>query len=78
MKLMGISKRGDVYTALLIHGGRAVISRQKEHPSWLEKLLARRPLNAVAVALASKMARTIWALLFYGRTYERNCGIDTV
>ncbi|MBL3945421.1 IS110 family transposase, partial [Bacteroides thetaiotaomicron] len=26
--------------------------------------------NVVAVALAIKMARTIWALLAYGRTYE--------
>jgi transposase len=79
VKLMGISKRGDVYLrTLLIHGARAVISRQKEHPSWLEKLLARRPLNAVAVALANKMARMIWALLFHERTYERNYGFNAV
>jgi transposase len=79
VKLMGISKRGDVYLrTLLIHGARAVISRQKEHSPWLEKLLARRPLNAVAVALANKMARMIWALLFHERTYERNYGFNAV
>ena len=33
-------------------------------------LLARRPLNVAVVALANKMARTIWALLAHERTYE--------
>ena len=72
VKLLGISKRGDVYLrTLLIHGARAVISRQKGREPWLDKLLARRPFNAVAVALANKMARTIWALLAYDREYQR-------
>jgi len=64
VKLLGISKRGDVYLrTLLIHGARAVIRCQKEREPWLEKLLARRPVNVAVVALANKMARTIWALL---------------
>jgi len=36
----------------------------------LRQMLSRRPTNVVAVALANKMARTIWALLAYGRTYQ--------
>jgi transposase len=36
----------------------------------LKQMLSRRPTNVVAVALANKMARTIWALLAHGRTYE--------
>ena len=72
IKLLGISKRGDVYLrTLLIHGARAVISHQKGREPWLDKLLARRPFNAVAVALANKMARTIWALLAHDRMYQR-------
>ncbi len=72
VKLLGISKRGDVYLrTLLIHGARSVITRAKERPVWLEKLLARRPLNVAVVALANKMARTIWALLAHERTYEK-------
>jgi len=72
IKLLGISKRGDVYLrTLLIHGARAVITHQKEREPWLDKLLARRPFNAVAVALANKMARTIWALLAHDREYQR-------
>ena len=57
---------------LLIHGARSVITRAKEAPEvWLEKLLARQPLNVAVVALANKMARTIWALLAHERTYEK-------
>lgn len=72
VKLLGISKRGDVYLrTLLIHGARAVISSQKGREPWLDKLLARRPFNAVAVAQANKMARTIWALLAHDREYQK-------
>jgi transposase len=73
VKLLGISKRGDVYLrTLLIHGARSVITHAKERPAWLEKLLARRPLNVAVVALANKMARTIWALLAHDRTYQKD------
>lgn len=73
VKLLGISKRGDVYMrTLLIHGARSVITHQKERGPWLDKLLARRPLNAVVVAQANKMARTIWALLAHERTYQKD------
>ncbi|MBT8360951.1 MAG: IS110 family transposase [Deltaproteobacteria bacterium] len=73
VKLLGISKRGDVYLrTLLIHGARSVIQHQKEHSPWLAELLSRRHRNAVVVALANKMARTIWALLAHDRTYDRN------
>ena len=73
VKLLGISKRGDVYLrTLLIHGARSVIQHQKEHDPWLTKLLLRRPRNAVVVALANKIARTIWALLAHDRRYDRN------
>lgn len=75
VKLLGISKRGDVYLrTLLIHGARAVITHGKEREPWLEQLLARRPFNAAVVALANKMARTIWALLAHNRTYQRDYG----
>ena len=71
VKLGGISKRGDVYLrTLLIHGARAVISSSKHLPERLRNMLIRRPTNVVAVALANKLARTIWALLAYGRPYQ--------
>jgi transposase len=67
-----LSKRGDPYLrTLLIHGARSVITHAKNKPKWLEQLLARRPLNVAAVALANKMARTAWALVAHARDYER-------
>jgi transposase len=72
--LLGISKRGDTYLrTLLVHGARAVVSAAKKKPNpsgWLHELLKRRSVNVVVVALANKMARTIWALLAKGVAYE--------
>jgi len=67
-----LSKRGDPYLrTLLIHGARAVITSAKAKPTWIEQMLARRPLNVVVAALANKMARTAWALVTHGRQYQR-------
>jgi transposase len=73
-RLLGISKRGDVYLrTLLIHGARAVLfhrMRQVEHQDgWLMRLRARRNPNVAAVALANKNARVVWALLAHQREY---------
>jgi transposase len=75
VKLLGISKRGDTYLrTLLIHGARSVLlshsGRGRSGDPWLVELLERRPNNLVVVALANKMARTIWALLAHQRTFD--------
>lgn len=76
VKLLGISKRGDTYLrTLLIHGARSVIQHAKEPGPWLMNLLVRRPHNTAAVALANKMARTIWALLAHERVYEKDYAV---
>jgi transposase len=78
VQLLGISKRGDTYLrTLLIHGARSVLSRMgpAAKDTWLGKLTGRRPNNVAAVALANKMARQIWALMAYQRTYERNYAV---
>jgi transposase len=73
VKLLGISKRGDTYLrTLLIHGARSVLLHSKEPGKWIEELGKRRPPNVVIVALANKMARTIWAMLAHERAYERD------
>ena len=72
VNLLGISKRGDTYLrTLLIHGARSVIERSKEPDPRVEQMLKRRPKNVVIVALANKMARTIWAVLAHERLYEK-------
>lgn len=74
--LLGMSKRGDSYLrTLLIHGARSVLQQVERHPERadpkLKQLLARRPKNVVAVALANQNARIAWALLAHGRDYQR-------
>lgn len=73
--LLGISKRGDGYLRkLLIHGARAVIrvaeSKAEQADGWLGRLLRRRNKNVVAVALANKNARIVWALLAHDREFQ--------
>ncbi|WP_310621260.1 IS110 family RNA-guided transposase [Flexibacterium corallicola] len=76
-KLGRISKRGDGYLRkLLVHGARASLgwSRRKQDglSQWQKALLERRPTNVVLVAMANKMARTVWALLSKSQTYRYN------
>lgn len=66
-RLLGISKRGDIYLRTqLIHGARAVVSRLEGRTdplsTWLQELVARRGKNKAAVALANKTARRLWAI----------------
>ncbi len=71
VKLLGISKRGDRYLrTLLIHGARSVLMTSKTPPAWAVNLATRRPLNVAVVALANKMARTLWALLAHQRVFQ--------
>jgi transposase len=72
VKLLGISKRGDIYLrTLLIHGARAVLAKTNAPSPWLQEIGKRRPPNVVIVALANKMARTIWAVLAHGRAFDK-------
>ena len=72
-KLLGISKRGDTYVrTLFINGARAVLSRSVDPGPWADELLKRRPFNVAVVALANKMARTVWALLAHDREYQKD------
>ncbi|MBJ2182851.1 IS110 family transposase, partial [Pseudomonas veronii] len=73
--LLGISKRGDRYLrTLLMQGAQTLLYRiDKRNDAlgvWARNLLARKPLNKVACALANKMARIVWALLTKGGTYN--------
>ncbi len=73
-RLGGISKMGNpTLRSLLVCGATSILRRVKGNdkaPQWLIGLLARRPFKVVAIALANKMARIIWALLTKGGTYR--------
>lgn len=67
---LGISKRGDTYVrSLLIHGARSIVSRSVDE-SWIGRLKQRRHFNVAVAALASKMARTAWAVLAKGVAFD--------
>ncbi|MCP3878279.1 MAG: IS110 family transposase, partial [Sulfitobacter sp.] len=74
-RLLGISKRGDVYLRnLLIHGARAVLRfvERKEDPTsrWATALKARRHSNVAVVAMANKIARIAYAVMSTGKPYD--------
>ena len=55
-------------------GARNVVRYPKTRAAvgagWVESLLARRSPMIVAVAVANKMARTVWAMMTSGETYR--------
>ena len=68
-----ISRQGDErLRRLLVLGATAVIrfARAGKTSPWLINLLARRPKKLAAVALANKMARTLWAMMVSGELYR--------
>jgi transposase len=74
-KLGQITKAGErTLRRLLVIGASAVIKqallRGAPAGSWLAQMLARKPRMLVAVALANKMARIVWALLAKGGVYR--------
>ena len=74
-RLLGISKRGNIYLRkLLIHGARATLrwveTKTDDRSRWLRTLIDRRGKNRAAVALANKNARIAWALLAHNQEYQ--------
>ena len=59
---------------LLIIGGSSVVRQASRRgapaDSWPEGMLARKPRMLASVALANKMARTVWALLTKEEDYR--------
>ena len=80
-RLLGISKRGDVYLrTLLVHGARAVVSQAKHRDDrlsrWVTGIAQRRHPNVAAVALANKTARMAWAMLRNETDYDPDFAVS--
>ena len=59
---------------LIVIGAMALVGwagrRGAAEGSWLAKMLARKPRMLVAIALANKMARGLWAMLTKNEEYR--------
>ena len=80
-RLGSISCRGDAYLrTLLIQGARSSLQRAKAVSSekataeqlWIQSLARRLPFGKVLVAIASKHARQLWAMLARDENYDPN------
>ena len=73
-RLGAISKMGNRYIRRLLYlGAMGVIStRKRSDPGddWLGDLIRAKPLKVVAIALANRMARAVWAMLRTGETWR--------
>ncbi len=80
-RLLGISKRGDVYLrTLMIHGARAVVARATHKDDrlsrWVTNIAKQKYPNVAAVALANKTARMAWAMLRNETDYDPDYAIS--
>ena len=74
-RLGRITKAGNrEIRKLLVLGATSMVYRAPQWNSvvgaWTRKVLERRPVRAVTVALANKMARIAWALMTRGEVYR--------
>lgn len=72
--LGGITKRGNKYLRrLLVQGAWSVIRYAKDCDDklsvWATKLIERRGKHKAALAVANKLARIIWSILFHKTDY---------
>lgn len=83
-RLLGISKRGNVYLrSIMVQGAQAKLRMVRikarrdgidslDYTSrWVYEICMRRGVNKAAIALANKNARTIWAMLSKGEIYRK-------
>jgi transposase len=76
-KLLGLTKRGNVYVRkLLVQGAMAVIrhalKKNDPHSLWIQKLHCRNGTKLTAIALANKNARIAWKLLVTDESFRAN------
>lgn len=77
-RLGRISKAGNRYLRRLLYLGAMarIAARRRGRPGadWLWAMLQRKPVKLVAVALANRMARIVWALIRSGESYRPTPG----
>lgn len=74
-RLGRVSKMGNAYLRkLLVVGAHAVLYHRARHTDplrcWADKLIATKPFKLVAVAIANKLARIVYAVMSTGTSYR--------
>ena len=74
-KLTGTRRRGNKYLRkLFVQGAHSVLLQSSKQSSglstWLANLVTRKRPQVATVALANKMARIAWAVLYKGEAYR--------
>ena len=69
------SRRGNRYLRkLFVQGAHAVLQQRMTQSTglrtWLAQLTTRKRIQVAAVALANKLARMVWAVLYKGEAYR--------
>lgn len=80
-KLLGISKRGNRYLRrLFVQCARSIIRfREKEGApfgAWLTQLMSHAHQNVAVIALANKLVRIAWAVLFRNEPYRSSVPVS--
>ncbi len=76
-KLGGITKRGNAYLRrLLIQGAWSVVRNADKNDDrlsrWARQLVERRGKHKAVVAVANKMARIMWSMLYHQTEFRAN------
>lgn len=74
-RLSGITRRGNHYLRRLLVQGAWSVLRYAEHSDdrlsrWAVKVMERRGKHKAVVAVANKMARIIWSMLYHQTSYR--------
>jgi transposase len=74
-RLGRVSKMGNAYLRkLLVVGSHAVLYHRARHNDplrcWAQKLIEAKPFKLVAVAIANKLARIVFAVMTTGTPYR--------
>lgn len=74
-KLGGVTKRGNAYLRrLLVQGAWSVIRHADKSDDrlsrWARQVIARRGKHKAALAVANKLARILWSMLYHKTEYQ--------
>ena len=75
--MLGITKRGDKLRRALLVQGAMTMMRCVNRPEMIQRMKNKgKPTKVIAVALANKMARCMWAMAATGESYKAFAAID--